>query len=79
MTYREIFKEFLEEQGVYSRYMELAEKHLDTYRTLDEMFNQKTPSGWISGVFVFSMTDEGAEYWWGIHDKWLEVIQDHKK
>lgn len=79
MTYREIFKEFLNKEGVYSRYMELAEKYLDTYITLDEMFNQEPINVWISVPFVFSMTDEGAEYWWGIHDKWLEVIQDHKK
>lgn len=79
MTYRQIFKRFLKKEGVYSRYMELAEKHLDTYRTLDEMFDQEPVYHWISAPFVFSITKEGYDYWWDIHSKWNEVIQNYEE
>lgn len=44
----------------------------------DEIFLNK-PDWWISGNFLFDMTEEGGEYWEEIFSIWNQVLSFKKR
>ena len=64
-----MFEDFLIDHGVYADYMSEFEKH----RTVSfGFFLNNTPQELlIKMAFEWDKTVKGAEFWIGIHDKWV--------
>ncbi len=48
---------------------------------LIRFFNKHTsphiqPTSWIIGVFSWSASDQGQNYWKSLHDKWYEKMKN---
>lgn len=76
---KELFKNFLNENGVYEAFNSNCEDiyPMSISKDEDEWFsNYNYPYEFISNSFIWKDTPEGQEFWLGLNNSWKELLME---
>ena len=72
---------FLKEQGVFQNFMVNVCKfrHVDVAeKNMKELLNFLGNYNNFSYAFIWSMTEEGQEFWYHLQSKWRKYLEQHR-
>ena len=72
MNYKGAFLQFLTKEGVIGRVYDICERPV-----LGELDNDD-PEDYLLALFLFEDTREGARFWCGVQDRWMDYLEDLK-